>query len=170
MIFLTAGGQLPFDRLADVALRCARSFPEEPVIYQAGPDGTTWFEHREVPANLTVEAFMEVERHRSLMSEARWVVTHAGMGNLLPLLEQARPVLVFPRLKRLREHRNDHQMDTAIAMRGRFGLAFYTEAQTLISQLAQAPPDSDETKLELIERRRREFGHRLQGMLDSRVR
>ncbi|WP_157957522.1 glycosyltransferase [Salinicola halophyticus] len=170
MIFLTAGGQLPFDRLAEVALEGARSLPEEPVIYQAGPGGTAWFEHRDVPANLAIEEFMEVGRHRKLMVEARWVVSHAGMGSLLPLLEQARPVLVFPRLKRYREHRNDHQLDTAIAMRERFGLTFYTESQALISQLAQTPSATDDSKLELIERRREEFGHRLQGMLESRVR
>lgn len=168
MIVLTAGAQLPFERLAEVALSSARAFPQEAVVYQAGPSGSGWFEGREVPTNLTVEAFMAPARHRALLDEARIVVTHAGMGNILYLLERARPLLIFPRLKRHGEHRSDHQLATARALHERHGLAFYTEAEPLLAQLGKKPQASgNHEMLDAIERRRRELGQRLQSVLDG---
>ncbi|WP_162617911.1 glycosyltransferase [Salinicola halophilus] len=168
MIFLTAGGQLPFDRLAALAMACANALPEESVIYQAGPGGEAWFAQRAAPSNLTVEAFMTASSHRALLDEARWTITHAGMGSILHLLERARPMLIFPRLQRHGEHRSDHQLATAQALHKRYGLAFYTDAEALVSRLGDAPPrgDNSDTR-ELMERRRQSFGRRLQGVLND---
>ena len=44
------------------------------------------------------------------------VIAHAGMGTILSALKQDKPIIVVPRLASLKEHRNDHQMATAMRM------------------------------------------------------
>ena len=44
------------------------------------------------------------------------VIAHAGMGTILSALKQDKPIIVVPRLASMKEHRNDHQMATAMRM------------------------------------------------------
>ena len=41
------------------------------------------------------------------------MIAHAGMGTITMALEQNKPILVVPRLKKYRELVNDHQLATA---------------------------------------------------------
>jgi len=47
------------------------------------------------------------------LREASSVISHAGMGTITMALKNHKPLLVMPRLKRYREHVNDHQVATA---------------------------------------------------------
>ena len=47
------------------------------------------------------------------MASADAIIAHAGMGSILNALELAKPIVVIPRLSRLGETRNDHQVGTA---------------------------------------------------------
>ena len=46
-----------------------------------------------------------------LLKKADLVITHAGVGSIEMSLEQDKKVIAVPRLKKYREHVNDHQKD-----------------------------------------------------------
>ena len=47
------------------------------------------------------------------VSTADYIISHAGIGSIVMALEHGKPLLVMPRMKRFKEHVNDHQMATA---------------------------------------------------------
>jgi UDP-N-acetylglucosamine transferase subunit ALG13 len=59
---------------------------------------------------LTPTEFNKAVRKSSL------IVSHAGMGAIICALSNFKPILVMPREGKLRETRNDHQIDTAKAL------------------------------------------------------
>ncbi len=167
MILLTAGAQLPFERMSMLALRCAEALPDENVLYQAGPGGSAFFGKKKLPGNLRVEEFIEPEQYQRIVKDARCVITHAGMGNLLSLLEQDVPFLVLPRLLQYGEHRNDHQLDTARAMQERSGIEFYSNSDSLLDQLLTKlhwVADSRQHRDDML-KRRQAFAEELQDVL-----
>ncbi|MFM1920449.1 MAG: hypothetical protein RLZZ303_2083 [Candidatus Hydrogenedentota bacterium] len=55
----------------------------------------------------------------ALQARARLVVAHAGIGVTMDALRCQRPLVLVPRLKRFREHMNDHQVEIAHAVEKR---------------------------------------------------
>ena len=47
----------------------------------------------------------------NLIKQADLIITHAGVGSIEMALEQNKKVIAVPRLKKFREHVNDHQKD-----------------------------------------------------------
>lgn len=125
MIFVTVGNDLPFSRLVEHADLWSKNHPGEPVLAQTGrlrksdyvPRFMQWVER------LTAEQF---DRH---CSEATLIVAHAGMGSIITSLTAGKPIVILPRLARLKEHRNDHQLATARRFATRPGIfVAWTEA------------------------------------------
>ena len=106
MIFVTVGTQLPFDRLVGAMDGWARQHPVEPVIAQVGSTRARF-------PNLDARPWFSRRDHDRLLRDARVVVAHAGMGSVLTALGAGVPIAVMPRLARLGEHRDDHQLETA---------------------------------------------------------
>ena len=106
MIFVTIGEQLPFDRLIRFVDNWARCTGRTDVVAQIGASDYE-------PANLSAVDFLKPEEFTHHMREASAIVSHAGMGTVISALELGKPILVLPRLARFREHRSDHQLDTA---------------------------------------------------------
>ena len=52
-----------------------------------------------------------------MFKSARMIVAHAGMGTIISAMQQEKPIIVFPRIARLGEHRNEHQLATAEKMK-----------------------------------------------------
>ncbi len=114
MIFLTVGGQVPFDRLVRTVECWAESRPDLDIFAQIGD---TDYEPRAMKtvAKLTPDEFRERTESSSL------VIAHAGMGTILTALGCGVPIIVMPRRASLGEHRNDHQFATVEHL-GRQGL------------------------------------------------
>ncbi len=107
MIFLTVGTQFPFDRLiksVDQAFD-GRLINEE-IFAQIG-------ETSYKPLNFESVVSLEKNLFDKRLREASSVISHAGMGTITMALKNHKPLLVMPRLKRYREHVNDHQVATA---------------------------------------------------------
>jgi len=107
MIFLTVGTQFPFDRLiksVDQAFD-GRLINEE-IFAQIG-------ETSYKPLNFESVVSLEKNVFDKRLKEASSVISHAGMGTITMALKNHKPLLVMPRLKRYREHVNDHQVATA---------------------------------------------------------
>ena len=51
------------------------------------------------------------EKLEELIKKADLIITHAGVGSIEMSLEQNKKVIAVPRLKKYKEHVNDHQKD-----------------------------------------------------------
>ncbi len=106
MIFVTVGGQLPFDRLVRAVDEWAGRVGRGDVVAQIG-------ESQLKPRNLRAISFLSRQEFQQHLQEATGIVAHAGIGTILASLELGKPLLVLPRLQRLGEQRSDHQVATA---------------------------------------------------------
>lgn len=52
-----------------------------------------------------------VEKMKELVKQADLVITHGGVGSIITAIEQGKKVIAVPRLKKYKEHVNDHQFD-----------------------------------------------------------
>jgi len=109
MIFVITGTQLPFDRLIRII---------DEVAPQLNEDVVAQVHHSSYhPQHIKTVGFLPPDEFDKLFSEARLVVSHAGMGSILSALQQEKPIIVFPRIAAMGEHRNEHQLATAYKMR-----------------------------------------------------
>lgn len=115
MIFVAVGTQAPFDRMIRTIDAWAVANDRHDVFAQIGRDA--WR-----PARIEWVENLGAREFSDRVAEAELVVSHAGMGTVLTALELGKPILVMPRRAALREHRNDHQVDTAKKL-GEMGLA-----------------------------------------------
>ncbi len=106
MIFVTVGTDLPFDRMIRVIDRWAAESGRSDVFAQIGEGG--W-----EPSHIGFANFLQPREFVERFTEARLIISHAGMGTILSALYYAKPVLVMPKLASLGEHRNEHQLATA---------------------------------------------------------
>jgi len=108
MIFVTTGTQEPFDRLMMAIDVIAQKRPDIQIVAQVA---RSLYQAR----NLRVHEFLTPVEFSAHFSNAKLIVSHAGMGTIISALVQEKPILVFPRLAKYGEHRNDHQLATARA-------------------------------------------------------
>lgn len=114
MIFVTVGTQLPFDRLINAMSRYQQESGES-VIAQT-------LSNKEWPGLVSHRVLPKDQFDRTI-AEARIIVSHAGIGSLLAARTAKKPIVILPRRREFREHRNDHQLDTAVYVDGRPGIA-----------------------------------------------
>lgn len=135
MIYVTVGTQLAFDRLITAVDRWAGTSGEQ-VIAQIGPSAL-------VPDHLQYRDFLSCSESQEMIAAARLVVAHAGMGSIISALQAGKPIVILPRLARLGEHRNEHQLATAHRFQGRPGVTVLEDADALgavLDNLLQANP------------------------------
>lgn len=108
MIFVTIGTQIPFDRFIRIVDDLAGMTNETFVVQALNGDYT--------PKNFEVLNFIAPDEFNRIVEEARLIISHAGIGSILSALDYEKPIIIFPRLASLKEHRNDHQMATAMVV------------------------------------------------------
>lgn len=108
MIFATIGTQAPFDRFVKMLDEVCEGMKEEVICQTIGCTYDA--------KNIRIIGFVAPDEFNKIFSEARLIIAHAGMGTILSALKQQKPLIVIPRLASLGEHRNDHQMATAMRM------------------------------------------------------
>lgn len=108
MIFVTTGTQAPFDRFIKAVDEIAKDIQED-IVVQA-------FKSEYKPKHIQTLDFMPPDEFNRVFNEARLIISHAGMGTIISAMQKNKPIIVFPRLASLGEHRNDHQMATAMKM------------------------------------------------------
>ncbi|TXH20800.1 MAG: glycosyl transferase family 28 [Chitinophagaceae bacterium] len=105
MIFVTTGTQEPFDRLLEV-VKIFASNTDEKIVIQAKTK-------LQFPTNVEIFEFLSPQDFKKHFNEARLIVSHAGMGSIITALQNGKPIIIFPRIAAMGEHRNEHQMATA---------------------------------------------------------
>lgn len=108
MILVTVGTQASFDRFIRIVDKVAAEIDEE-IVVQAFKDSYE-------PKNVKIVDFLPPDKFNKLFHQARLIVSHAGMGTIISAMQQEKPIIVFPRIAALGEHRNEHQMATAKQM------------------------------------------------------
>lgn len=109
MIFCTFGTQAPFDRFLQIIDEIAPDMGNEEIIVQA-------FKDKYEPKHLKTVQMLPPDEFNKIFASARVIVSHAGMGTIISALTQDKPIIVFPRIAALGEHRNEHQLATARKM------------------------------------------------------
>jgi len=154
MIFLTVGTQFPFDRLVKaVDELVGRNGFDEEIYAQIGDSSYQ-------PRNFKAIPLLEKKVFDKRISEASCIVSHAGMGIMTMALDNEKPLLVMPRLRRYREVVNDHQV--AIAKKFEqlgYVLAAYSveELPEKIQQLSTFTPKKRVSQVQLVAGRITEF-------------
>lgn len=109
MIFCTIGTQAPFDRFLKIVDEVAADIDEE-IVAQV-------YRSRYVAKNIKTVDFLPPDEFQRLFSAARMIISHAGMGTIISAMQLHKPIVVFPRIAKLGEHRNEHQLATAEKMK-----------------------------------------------------
>ena len=136
MIFVTVGTQEPFDRLIEIMDQMAATIDEE-IIAQT-------FKGEYIPKNMKTVEFLTPDKFNELFTQARIIIAHAGMGTIISALQASKPIIIFPRIAALGEHRNEHQLATAKKM-GELNYVYVANKEEELKELIQ---NSD--KLEVL--------------------
>jgi UDP-N-acetylglucosamine transferase subunit ALG13 len=131
MIFLTVGSEFHFDRLvAAVDRLIAERYIGEEVIAQIAAG-------RYIPQHMNWVSTMPRGVYNAHIERSNGVISHAGMGTIIQCLQMRKPLLVMPRLKRHREHVNDHQFGTAQKFEQRGSILVAYDIADLPSKIQQ---------------------------------
>ena len=104
MIFVTLGTQdKDFSRLLKaIDKEIERGIIKDKVVVQAG---YTKYESK----NMEIFDLIPTDEFNSLIEKSDLVITHGGVGNILSAIKKGKPVIAAARLKKFKEHTNDHQ-------------------------------------------------------------
>jgi len=128
MILLTVGTQLPFDRLVELVDRWASQHPGIKIFAQIGDAGYK-------PEHFQYCDFLDAAAYQDAFDSADFIIAHAGIGTILSALMAGKPVVVFPRVAALGEHRNEHQLATCNKLAGLKGCYIAYENDELLRLL-----------------------------------
>ena len=133
MIFLTVGTwRVGYNRLVEAADELVSSgVITEEVIAQTG-----YGSYR--PKHMTVTKFYSPEEFAEIISKARIIISHAGMGVIIEVVKQAKPLIVVPRKSILGEVDTDHQFITARQFEAEGKILVAPEVDKLPEKLKEA--------------------------------
>lgn len=67
------------------------------------------------PRHYAYKDFMDKKEFDATIAKADLVIAHSGVGTIITAIHAKKPVVVFPRLAKYKEHVDDHQLDIARA-------------------------------------------------------
>lgn len=110
MIFVILGTQkFQLNRLLKTLdMYIEQNLIEEEIIAQIGNSDYT-------PVHYTYKQFFDKEEFDSYIEKASLVITHSGVGSIITAINVRKPIIVYPRLAKYKEHVDDHQLDIARA-------------------------------------------------------
>jgi UDP-N-acetylglucosamine transferase subunit ALG13 len=104
-IFVTVG-TASFPRLVKIMDNIAEVIPEKVVIQRGRTDYK--------PQNADYFDFTaNLDEFNHMNQKAKIIVSHAGVGNVINVLEHNNNLVIFPRLEEYKEHIDDHQLEFA---------------------------------------------------------
>jgi len=106
VIFVVTGTQAPFDRLLSILDTWASKQGKYTVIAQMANSEINF-------KNMTCFDYLDPDVFNEYFNNADVIIGHAGMGTIITALENEKKLVVFPRLVKYNEHRNEHQLYTA---------------------------------------------------------
>lgn len=106
MILVLLGTQNnSFHRLLEEVQKCIdNGIIKEEVVAQKG---YTKFKSND----MKIYDQISMDKMDKLINESELVITHGGVGSIINSIEHRKKVIAVPRLKKYKEHVNDHQID-----------------------------------------------------------
>lgn len=107
LIFISVGQQLPFDRMIRAVdeIFSANLVSKYEIFAQIGNT-------KYIPENIPYKKFLCESEFNKYIQNASLIISHAGMGNIIKIIDNHKNAILIPRLAKLNEHRNDHQVST----------------------------------------------------------
>jgi UDP-N-acetylglucosamine transferase subunit ALG13 len=130
VIFVTVGGQLPFDRLIHTLDHWAADEHRSDVFAQIGSSQSP-------PTHIQWQRFLSPMEFQAKARGADVIIAHAGMGSILTALDFGKPIIVMPRRAHLGEHRNDHQWATVHRLGADVGIVVAANEEELVGHLGR---------------------------------
>ena len=130
MVFVVTGTQLPFDRLIKILDEIAPELDEEIV---AQVNGSSY-----LPRYVNTIDMLPPDEFDRLFKQARLIVAHAGIGTIISAMQYQKPIIIFPRIAAMGEHRNEHQLATAVKMK-EAGWVYVATDKEELKTLLQTP-------------------------------
>lgn len=90
------------------------------------------------PKNYEYVRFMDKEQFEQKIKESDLIITHSGVGSIITAVNARKPVIVFPRLKKYKEHVDDHQVEIADAFEKKGYVLKYDENKKLEDLILQS--------------------------------
>ncbi|MEX0340567.1 MAG: glycosyltransferase [Arenibacterium sp.] len=148
MIFVTVGTQGPFERMVKAVDDWCAATPDAPPVFgQIGaPLGNT---HR--PQHFEWAERLDPGEFNRRFQDAALIVSHAGMGSIISALQGGKQIVVMPRLARLQEHRNEHQLATVRQMASRPGVHVAEDEAELPAVMAAALAQAQDKNAPVID-------------------
>ncbi len=136
MIVYTLGTIIfPFDRaITWLQILLEKEIIGEQVLLQHGSTSAANLSH---PLLKSVASLTSNEMYDAV-KQATLVISHAGQGSTRMLTEMGAPFVLLPRLKRYKEHVDDHQLLFARAVE-KYGVHHCTELDQLINYVKHRP-------------------------------
>ena len=133
LIFLTIGTwRVGYNRLVEaVDELVSNGVITEEVVSQTGYSSYK-------PKHMTVIEFCSPDEFVNVISKARIVISHAGMGTIIEAVKQDKPLIVVPRKSTLDEVDNDHQFITAKQLEKEGKILVAYEVDNLPDKLKEA--------------------------------
>lgn len=106
MILITLGTQdKSFHRLLEEVDRLInKGLIKDKVVVQAGST-----KYKSI--NMEIFDLIDPDTFNGLIKKSKFVITHAGVGTILSAILAGKKVIAVPRLKKYKEHVNDHQLE-----------------------------------------------------------
>lgn len=102
MILITVGTQkIKFDRLYEYI----KDLKDDEIIVQTGIN--KW---NNLPSNFKVYDYISYDKMAEYLNKSDILITHGGPSNIISGIRKKKKVIVVPRLKKYKEHINDHQL------------------------------------------------------------
>lgn len=67
------------------------------------------------PQNYSYKEFFDKKEFDETISKSDVVIAHSGVGTIITAIHAKKPVVVYPRLAKYKEHVDDHQLEIAKA-------------------------------------------------------
>lgn len=128
MIFVSVGMQMPFDRLCKTVDNWVARNGRTDVFMQIGE--TEW-----KPSHCKYENMISPNEFRDRIENSSVLVMHAGIGSIVTGIECGIPMILLPRIARLKETRNEHQTATLKRMEHLTGITAAWDEAELIEAL-----------------------------------
>lgn len=80
------------------------------------------------PKYFDYKEFMDKKEFDTTIAKADVVIAHSGVGTIITAIHAEKPIVVYPRLAKYKEHVDDHQLDIARAFeKKKYVLCCYEE-------------------------------------------
>ncbi len=133
MIFVTLGTQkFQLDRLLkQLDDLCEEGRIREEIFAQTGHSSYR-------PKHYKYTDFLDRDAFERKMRESSLVITHSGVGSIITAINAGKPVIVYPRLHKYKEHVDDHQLEIAQAFSKKNFVLCCEETDDLATMIAEA--------------------------------